>query len=262
MGFIVNDVSSDTFMMAVLTNSFAVIPSKRTTEITIPGRDGVEVIEDGYNNRVLEFKCTLHAETIAERRKVVREVALLLSQAQTLVYDLEPSVTYTVVQSVHDISSSFNREILTEEFNVKFVCKPTLTLSFDPNELTWDDADFSWDSADIPWIGNPDEFVVQNGSTFSVTNLGTHNSKPVFSLTGVASSISFGGMTLNDLDGTVYIDCEHWLVYEVSGGTKTNRMQDFTGQVIELAPGENEYTVSGSFTGDVTVAIENLNAYL
>ena len=118
------------------------------------------MFEDGYINKILEFRCSLANGTIIERRQRAREIASWLSSAGDLVLDYENDKTYKVVKTVCDVSLAI--EQAWDEFNITFEVEPfqyggLKTLSFD------------------------------NPSTVVVNNQGTYEAETIIGVTGTGN---------------------------------------------------------------------------
>lgn len=263
MGFKLNDVHSDTHGICVETVSLNGVASKRQKKVVVMGRDGEHVFEDGYNNCELVVRCSLYAETIAERRKKARDIMAWLSNTGTLVMDYEPDVEYDVISITNDIKVKFlGWNIPTETFEVSFECVPYQKSYYYNDELTWDDADIAWGLADIPWEGYERTFEsVSDGDTLEVYNLGTYTALPIIKLSGTASTVTVGTFTFTSLSGDIYVDCDSQVVYSLSGDTKVNEIATFSGEFLELASGNNEIAISGTIT-DLDIEFDFKNTYL
>src|SRR6056297_2776698 len=108
--------------LVIKTDNNLLIASKRFERISIPGRNGQYIFEDGYNNKILEFDCSLIRGTIQSRRQRAREIAYWLSGTGDLVLDGENDKIYKVVRTVSGIDLSLNQVV--ENFKVVFETEP------------------------------------------------------------------------------------------------------------------------------------------
>ncbi|MDD3288111.1 MAG: phage tail family protein [Alphaproteobacteria bacterium] len=266
MGFTFNGVHSDSLGFVYQTKKMPYVAPKRSSVVTIPGRNGQVVFEDGYDNIIIELACKLPGEDIYGRRKAAREIASFLSQTGILIFDYEPDMQYQVVKSGSDISSVFGDRTHIEDFTITFECEPYQTNTFYNDDLgdAWDAAEISWDEARYPWDGTGVTRIFSNmtsGKTMTLYNAGTFDALPVIKLEGVATSLSFGGMTFTNLNGTVYIDTKNQLAYSLSGSAKVNKISNFSGNFPKIGVGFTTFTVSGTISS-LKVTFDYKNTYL
>jgi predicted phage tail component-like protein len=230
MGFTFRGIHTSEFKGIVIkTISNPLSPAKRIQRVSVMGRDGEYVFESGYNNKILEFRCSLAKETINERRQRAREIASWLSSAGDLVLDYENDKTYKVIKAVSDVALAI--EQAWDEFNIAFETEPfqyggLKTLSFD------------------------------NPSTVVVNNQGTYEADTVISLTGtgsVAVSSSEYLFTLTGMTEKLNVDSKRMLVYT---DTNANGISKHSGNFIRLKPGNNTITVAGSVS-NMTVKFQD-----
>ena len=243
MGFKFNDKHSEDFKICVRTESIPYIAPKRQTVVEVFGRDGQYVFEDGYNNMLIELACSIVNEDLEERRATAYEISVWLAKTGKLIFDYEPTIEYQVVKVTNDVKGvSRGYALPVDDFNVTFECKPYREqVAYNP-------------IADRIFYPSADE-------TLEVPNNGTYKALPIISLTGSATTVTIGGFTFVNLDGTLYIDCKEQVVYSTSGPNKVNRIASFSGDFPELIPGVNSFLVSGTIT---TLRVEFIykNTYL
>lgn len=261
MGFTLNGIHTDTFLLCTSEKQVPLIPEKKQTVVEVQGRDGQYVFEGAYNNEIFEYSCVIGGYEMLDRRKIAREIAEWLSKPGILIPDSEPDIEYTVISSVNNISTSVYAREFHDDFDVSFVCEPHPKQKYYNNDLTWDDIDSAWPYTSIPWNGYDRNFTVTAGQTIDVENAGTYKALPIIKMVGVASSISFGGCTYTNLSGTVYIDCKNMVVYSLNGASKVNCISNFSGEFPELKPGSNKFTITGSIT-NLTLEFDYRNTYL
>ncbi len=226
MGFTFRGIHTSEFKGLVVKTIYNPLsPAKRIQRVTVMGRDGEYVFENGYNNKFLEFRCSLAKGTIIERRQRAREIASWLSSTGDLVLDYENDKTYKVIKTVSDISLSM--EQAWDEFNITFETEPFQygefkTLSFD------------------------------NPSTVVVNNQGTYEAETLISITGTGNvTVSSEGysFTLIGITEKLNIDSKKMLVYT---DANENEISKHSGNFIKLKPGNNTITVTG-FVSNMTV---------
>ena len=239
------------------------IASKRQTEVEVQGRDGVHVFEDGYNNIQIQLSCTITGDEILDRRKTARKIATWLAQTGILVFDYESDIQYHVTKITNGIDASpGGYKLPIDEFDITFECEPYQNQTYYNDNLTLDEMDSAWKYTEIPWDGYDRTFVgIISGETLTIENVGTYKCLPIIKLVGTASSVTIGGFTFTTLSGTVYIDCKNQVVYSISGGSKVNKINNFSGNFPELKPGTNTFAVSGNITS-LNVEFDYKNTYL
>lgn len=259
MGFTLNGEHSSLYGIFFKTKSMPYIPEKRSVSVEVQGRDGAYVFEDSYNNIQIEIACVIINSKVLYRRKSARDITKWLSKTGTLIFDYEPDIEYKVVKSTNNIAAVL--EGASDYFTVVFECKPYQEQTFYNDSLEWGEAPLNWEHANIPWGGYPRTFNVSSGQTIEVVNAGNYKALPTVKLTGVASSVSFGSFTFSNLNGTVYIDSKNQVVYSLSGETKVNKISSHNGGFIELEPGVNEFTISGTITS-LEIEFDYKNTYM
>ena len=220
MGFSFRGIHSRTFNgLVVKTVNNQLLPRKRSRRITVPGRDGEYIFEDGYNNKLLEFQCYLAKGRIEERRLLAREIADWLSGKGDLVLDGENDKTYKVVSTVNNIDLSVNQ-------------------AFDTFQLTFETEPFQ--------LGSHKTITVDNPLEVTLVNSGTVPAETVITITGEGNvSVSLGTNTfsLTDMSGKVNLDSKRMLVYT---DPMENRLNFFTGEFLKVPPGESILEITGS----------------
>lgn len=123
LGFTFNNRHSAEMGVVFKSVDRTLLPAKRVTQYTIPGKSGTYDIEDGYENR--EIVCTVsfvgenyHYQGVRTRARAVAE---WLSGEGLLVFDDEPEKAYSakVVGGV-----SIEQIVVTGHCEVAFVCSP------------------------------------------------------------------------------------------------------------------------------------------
>lgn len=233
LGFRFRGTHSNEFAgLVVRTVNNPVLAPTKINRVSIPGRDGSYVFENGFENKVLEFKCALSKGNIPQRRSKVREVAAWLSGTGDLVLDHEKNKVYKVVRVVSDVSLSLSQVV--DEFNLVFEVEP-----------------FQYGSQQMVSTDNP--------TSVSVTNNGTTNAETVVSVIGTGNvTVSCGGksFTLTGMAEKTNLDSRRMLVYT---DTKENRMSIYSGSFIKLAPGANIIAVTGTVSN---ISIQFHDTYL
>jgi predicted phage tail component-like protein len=230
MGFKFRGIHTSEFKgLVVKTLNNPLSPAKRIQRVNVMGNDGEYIFENGYNNKILEFRCSLANGTIIERRQIAREIASWLSSVGDLVLDYENDKTYKVIKTVSDIALAI--EQAWDEFNIIFETEPfqyggLKTLSFD------------------------------NPSTVIVNNQGTYEAETIISITGTGnvtvSSLVYS-FTLTGMTEKLNVDSNKMLVYS---DAKVNGISKHSGNFIKLKPGNSTITVIGSVS-NMTVQFQD-----
>lgn len=261
MGFIFNGKHSDELGVCFQTKSMPYIAPKRQTIITVQGRDGQYVFEDGYDNIQIELACAIGGDSILERRKRARQISAWLAATGTLIFDYEKDVEYKVVKVTNGINASIIGREYRDEFPVIFECEPHQQQTFYNDSQTWEGTPTAWNYANGPWVGYDRTFLVSPSDIINVVNAGTYKALPIIILTGTAASLTLGTFTFTNLAGTVYIDCKNEVVYSLSGDNKVNRMSTFEGDFLSLKPGTTSFLITGNFT-TLIIEFDYKNTYL
>ena len=239
MGVTIAGVHSDDHSIAVSIRTRPMIAEKRQVSDYVVGKDGKIHIEDGYNDGLIELECKIGDYDRAARQTQARGIAAWLDQTPPFVFkfDDEPDLEYVIVKTANNVVQML--EGYTDSFLVRLECKP-----------------FKRKNHKTPLQ------TITGADTIAVTNDGTKYANPVFTLTGTAATITIDTFTYTGLSSeTVYVDCERKLVYAVSGDTKINKIQNFSGTFTTIQPGSGSLSVSGSITS-VDVTTDYWDTYL
>ena len=253
MGFKFNNVHSADTGLRVISQSLSLIPSKRSTNISVQGKDGEYVFEDKFDNVIVSLECDIIEVGMITRRRAIREVASLINSTGDLILDSEPDMVYKVVKTSNDIDT----EVMAtkDTFSLEFECEPYQTNTFYNDNLTWDNATTAWDYLNMPWDGYERIFNFPNPiteETINVFNGGNYESLPLIILSGNASNITIGSFSLTTVPSfpetiKTYVDCKRQIVYvKTDTSEKSNAYQRFSGEFLKLQPGNNEIQITGS----------------
>jgi phage-related protein len=218
--------------LIVNTDNNQLIASKRFERITVPGREGQYIFEDGYNNKVVEFDCSLIKGNIQDRRQRAREIAYWLSGTGDLVLDGEDDKTYKVVRTVSGIDLSLNQII--ENFKVVFETEPFQ-------------------------LGTFKSVSVDNSSSIALTNEGTVEAETLISVTGtgdVSLSLEEQSLILTGLTEKITLDSKRYLVYN---DLKENKLDIHSGDFIKIPPGSSSLLITGTVSN---ILIEYYDTYI
>lgn len=205
--------------LVVKTDNNQLIPAKRYERITIPDKNGQYIFEDGYDNKILEFDCSLIKGNIQSRRQRARDIAYWLSGRGDLILDGESDKTYKVIRTVSDINLSLNQVV--DNFKVVFETEPFQ-------------------------LGTFKSISVDNPTSISLTNEGTAEAETLISLTGTGDvSLTIDEQTLNltGLTEKITLDSRRYLVYNELNYNKLNL---HSGDFIKIPVGSSELLITGS----------------
>lgn len=205
--------------LVIKTDNNQLIPAKRYERITIPDKNGQYIFEDGYDNKILEFDCTLIKGNIQSRRQRARDIAYWLSGRGDLILDGESDKTYKVARTVSDINLSLNQ--VADNFKVVFETEPFQ-------------------------LGTFKSISIDNPTSISLTNEGTAEAETLISLTGTGDiSLTIDGQTLNltGLTEKITLDSRRYLVYNE---LNDNKLGLHSGDFIKIPVGSSELIITGS----------------
>lgn len=213
------------------TLSFELTPSQKIVKYSIIGKDGDITFTNGLVNKNIKVMLVSVANSrLAERRILDYNITEQLLIGGWLVLDYEPAL----MREVRVLNAS----------NIKF------NTAYDTFEIDFDSKPYAVDLVDIiipTWSDNDLSYTVSN-EVFVVSNGGNYNSKPVIKIIGSGNvSLTANGktFTLTGLVDFAYIDCDKMVVYK---DLATSKMNLFTGEFLELTPGLNSITITGSAT--------------
>jgi predicted phage tail component-like protein len=218
--------------LVVKTDNNQLVPSKRFERISIPGRNGQYIFEDGYNNKVLEFDFSLIKGSIQERRQRAREIAYWLSGTGDLILDGEIDKTYKVVRTVSDIDLSLNQVV--ENFKVVFEAEPFQ-------------------------LGTFKSISVDNPTNITLINDGTEEAETSISVTGTGDvflTLDDKILNLTGLTERITLDSKRYLAYN---DLKENKLDLHWGDFIKIPPGSSELLITGTVSN---IQIEYYDTYI
>ena len=263
MGFTFNGQHTQDYGIYFTTSNIPLLPQMRTQEETVLGRDGVFIYENGYNNKTIELNCSfIGADTIHQRRQVLRRVASWLRKEGELVFDNEPDKYYKgKIYNQIDLALFASYD----EFTLIFNSEPFAYSRWDNQELLQNMQGIEVDGKFIPYMQTKFTSISSN-QTVTLSNLGNYEVSPVIELKGTADSviISSGDKTfsISSITGDTYIDCNNLIAYEVVADNKVNKLNDFEGEFIEFEEGLNEVSIEGTNLNLDSVHFIYRNRYL
>lgn len=203
-------------------------PKRRFEELTIPGRSGTLILDDGsFENMPITYP----AFVIDEMPDKVKDFANFMGSFSGY-QRLEDSYADDIFRLAQykgglDNISSKNYANRDGEFTIEFNCKPQRFLK----------------SGEIPIVFDSD------GQIWNRTNF---DSKPFITVYGTgAGSVGIGDylITIDAIDEFVNIDCEIMDAYK--GAVNCNPNVSFNADEIKIPSGKNGVT----FTGDITSVV-------
>ena len=236
LGFYFNGKHSNDMGLVIKTESNPLFPKKRIEMETVMGKDGAYTFEGSYNNKTLKFRCVFLESDMITRRLLARNLSEWLSSKGDLILDYEPDKKYIVTQTVNDIDLIL--ENVYDTFSIAFEVMPQ---------------QYSVNNQSIS-LDNP---TSQIGIFYS----GNYKALPLLEVTGTGNiSITTNGKTFTytGLTGTIYIDCNHCLVYS-GNNPKINKLANFSGDFIQLIKGLNAIDLTGTITN---IKIKFNNTYI
>ena len=121
-GFTFNGIHSSQFNIYCDPSSRILLPEKRRTQTTVPGRSGVYVQEDGaYNSRSESFTCTYTRKPGTDIAHQARDISLWLSKNGVLRFDSEPDKCY---DAFFTGALPLTRHLMYGEFSLTFTYSP------------------------------------------------------------------------------------------------------------------------------------------
>ena len=121
-GFTFNGIHSSEFNIYCNPSSRQLIPEKRRSLVTVPGRSGSYVQEDGaFNDRSESFTCYYTRQPDSNISLQAREIAAWLSQDGVLCFDNEPDKFYTAKFTG---APPLTKHLMYGEFELTFTYSP------------------------------------------------------------------------------------------------------------------------------------------
>lgn len=218
------------------------MPVINSTAYKVIDRHGEIVFTSGLRNKPIKVTLT-HKESVslASRRYLFGLIKPALLEGGYLIFDFEPQIKWRASLNGGDVKFSKTYDTISVDFDVS----PYGVNSFDEENFTWGEADIIWQAAEMTWAGSQNTFSASN-ETILVENLGNFPSKPTIKITGTGNvSLATNGKTLTvtGLSGTINIDCDKMIAYD---DLKANKMTLTNATFLELLPGENTVTVTGT----------------
>ncbi|CAM3729030.1 distal tail protein Dit [Mesobacillus zeae] len=222
-------------------------PEMREKAMTIPGMDGQWDFGSEWGSRQFKLPfAMIEYDRYELQRKLRALVAFLLDpygkpRTIKLTFDYEPDKFYEVKL---DGKIDIKRMMDTGQFDLSFVAhKPYAKFLVSADEIAVD--------SDIPvmsdfTIGAEYEFTTNGEQTITVINDGSIAVRPTMFISSLHSAVTVSAngkaFTLNESANIVEVNGEFYTV-KVNG---VNSLSLMTGDFIELLPGENNVTITGT----------------
>ena len=247
MGFTFNGQHTQDYGIYFTTINIPILPQMRTQRETVLQRDGEFIYLDGYSNKTIELSCAfIAANTISDRRQVLRRVASWLRKEGELVFDNESDKMYKgSIYNQIDLAlfSSF------DEFSLVFDVEPFAYSRWDNQELLQNMQGIEVDGKFIPYMQTKFTNISSN-QTVTLSNLGNYEVSPVIELKGTADSVIISSgdkaFSISNITNDTYIDCNNLIAYEVVDGNKVNKLDDLEGKFIEFSEGLDDVSIEGT----------------
>jgi len=236
--------------MVLSGHSHPILPETVENTLSIPGRHGQYHFNSHLNTRTFEIPCGIvQQKTWGDLQQIVRGIASFFVDSYgkpreiKLQFDYEPDKFYYV-----RYTNSLPIERLVK------LGKFTLALTaYDPFSYFLYQSDEIIMDSDIPvlsdifWNTGSVNHLITHPQTIEFVNSGTLVIRPTFIIEGSASSLTLTmngkSLSLPSFSNTTYeINGENYMVRK-SG---VNDLKSMTGDFLELMPGFNQLSVSGT----------------
>lgn len=229
-------------------------PPKTNFNEDVPYMDGsIDFSQTGgrifYKDKILEVDFALIQPETSKRNKAIERFAAWIAGGKgELVLDDMPRVKWIAYPiTTDDMQIQIER---VGKCTVEFRCEPFNNFMYSTYEGIPIDSDFALDS-DIP-IGWGEELEISNGENIiTVANDGSAYVRPVIEFFGSFNKViithSGGAIAYKTPFRHLEIDCERFAVFEETDDVTAKS----DGEFLELAPGDNEITISAEGNGIV-----------
>lgn len=261
----VNSISHEVYFKSLKSPLRA---SMKTRIVDLPQASGQYDFGDNeYDVITIEMNLVYMPTSLVNRKIKMREIADWLASDtwEKLILGDEPDKYYLA-----RVSNEIDLERLTSsgEARVSFVCQPFAYMAEDINtDSTWEDASFTWLTS-LTWgMSTNYSFSATGETSFTFNNPGTRainykspqGSKFNIIIDGVFRNLTLtlNGKTLTHGDylasGTFTID-NYNMEVNLNGDNDLSEMSGDLGTFLEILPGENTITVSGtSLDAEITL---------
>lgn len=200
--------------------------SARDESYVIPYRDGVLHVQDGT------------------RDPLIKRVSLYLPYEQ--------GISVAAIRAVMEWLRGRGRVSFSDDPGHEYDAVIVNGIDYNAWVQAFDDrvCEVYFDCEPQAYLSNVGDITVTSSGTV-IRNPGAGTAKPLLAVTGSGDAqITVQGQTfsLDDLDGTVYVDCRDQEAYTLSDGARTAVNSQMSGEFPAIEPGACEI----SWTGDVT----------
>lgn len=252
-----NGIESLNFNLVCKSVKRPLIPSIRTTTISIYGKSGIiDYDNNDYNTKQIIMRIAYVGKSYIELRERARDIAAWLSIGKwsKLIINDEPD-KYYLAKVVSEIDLNTLKRL--GEADIIFECQPfsyyLYDTAFDP---TWDDMDITWETADMPW-SMVESYQFRNSGSFTFDNIGTktidykspQGSKSLIKINGTWNTINIrlNGKIISYIKagtGELIIDNVEMEVY-LNGANKLINIDGDIDSFLPIIPGENTIEITG-----------------
>jgi len=253
------DYTNEDFRFIISSKSVPEIPTKTLVQEKIPyGRKKVTYRKE-YENRQIQIKIFFKVDNTDELMAEVSKLNKILANEVVIRFDDFPYIYYCNL--IGEISQE---EIVRHNKYFTLTFETTTPYRYS-NITSITDIDYSWEwnvaMGDYFGYIKPVYSINQNTDVI-VRNFGNVNALPIVKITGSCDSISIGKLTYNtSITDNLYIDCENYICYRENNGVKENKLNNLSGDWIELLSGDNNISIVGTNL-NCTVEIIYRHTYL
>jgi len=237
-------------------------PTMTYREFSAPKRHGSKRYDNRYENKTITVTIGVTGTAIERQEKITSLLEQWIDVEDKLMFDNRPGLFYKA--KFFDEIEQKDTGTFTEFtiiFNASYVM---YELYDDLRDYTVDQLTMAVD--DIGILVNRAEWPnITASQTKQINNLGNYEAQPIFDISGTAIllllTIGEKAFSLENINGTVWVDTENMIVYSVSGSTKTSKMQQFKGLFPTIAKGLN-YVEIGGTTLNLAITVDFKNTYI
>lgn len=234
-------------------------PNMTYREYIAPKRNGSKRYDSRYEDIIISVVIGVSGNSIEKQQKITNLLSQWIGKEDKLMFDDRPSLFYKA--KFFNSATVDNQGIFTR-LSITFIASYCMYELYDDlrdytvNQLTMAIDDIGMLVNRAEWSG------ITTSQIKRINNTGNFESQPIIEITGTASllilEVNNKAFSFMNLNGSVFIDTEQMLVYEIVGTKKVSVLQQFRGLFPSIPIGESDVHIGGTNLNlDITIDFKN-----
>ena len=239
-----------------------VSPNMTYREYIAPKRNGSKRYDNRYEDIIISVVIGVSGNSIEKQQKITNLLSQWIGKEDKLIFDDRPNLFYNA--KFFNSTTIDNQGIFTR-LTITFIA------SYCMYELYDDLRDYPVDQLtmvvdDIGILVNRAQWTgITTSQIKQINNTGNFEAQPIIEVTGTASllilEMNNKAFSFANLNGSVFIDTEQMLVYEMVGTKKVSCLSQFQGVFPVISVGESDVHIGGTNL-NLDIIIDFKNTYI